>query len=170
MNIFGIGGVELILIFVLMLVVAGPKRMIQWAYVMGKWVAKFRVMWSQTVDLVNQELNAAGYDVQLPKDAPTRKNVTRWAQNTLNKTSDDPIKTTLNEIKADMESLDKEVKEVSTAIAEPKKHQWNLTPKPHTTAANGAAISKNTENTSADANDFGNWSQLGGDSQDTAQG
>ena len=36
MDILGIGGGELVLIVLVMLVVAGPKRMIQWAYIAGK--------------------------------------------------------------------------------------------------------------------------------------
>ena len=36
MNIFGLGGAELVVIIVIMLVVAGPTRMVSWAYIKGE--------------------------------------------------------------------------------------------------------------------------------------
>ena len=44
MNILGVGGPELLIILVLMYVIFGPKRMIQYARVLGQYVAKFRRM------------------------------------------------------------------------------------------------------------------------------
>ncbi len=72
MNIFGIGEMELAVILVLMLIVAGPKRMIQWAYVLGTYVTKLRGMWTETVGYLQKELDDAGLEVQLPKEPPTR--------------------------------------------------------------------------------------------------
>lgn len=48
MDILGIGGWELVAIIIIMLVVAGPKRMIQWSYTAGKYVAIMRKMWAET--------------------------------------------------------------------------------------------------------------------------
>lgn len=80
MNIFGIGGAELVLILLIMLIVAGPKRMLKWAYVVGTWVGKFRVMWEQVVDVMQKEVDAAGMDVEIPRELPTRRNLGRAAE------------------------------------------------------------------------------------------
>lgn len=77
MNIFGIGGAEFIVILLIMLIIAGPKRMATWAVIMGKYVGKLRVMWSEVVDVVQKEIDEAGVDVKLPKDLPTRQNISK---------------------------------------------------------------------------------------------
>lgn len=77
MNIFGIGGAELIVIMLIMLIIAGPKRMATWAVILGKYVGKLRVMWSEVVDVVQKEIDEAGVDVKLPKDIPTRQNISK---------------------------------------------------------------------------------------------
>lgn len=77
MNFFGIGGTELVLIVLIMLIVAGPKRMIQWAYVLGVWVGKARLMWQQAVEVLQKEMDEAGVNVQLPKEPPTRQSLQR---------------------------------------------------------------------------------------------
>ena len=75
MEIFGIGGAEMVAIFVIMLVVAGPKRMIQWAYVLGQYVAKARAMWAEVMSGVQKEIDDAGLDVKLPTSIPPRANL-----------------------------------------------------------------------------------------------
>ena len=62
MNIFGIGTTELIIIFVLMMVVAGPKRMIAWAYVAGQYMAKLRDLWQEASGVLKKELEQAGLE------------------------------------------------------------------------------------------------------------
>jgi Sec-independent protein secretion pathway components len=76
MNILGIGGPELILILLIMLIVAGPKRMIAWAYTLGKYIARFRRMWEETVDVLQKEFDEAGVDIKVPRELPTRANLT----------------------------------------------------------------------------------------------
>jgi Sec-independent protein translocase protein TatA len=65
MNIFGIGPSELAIILLLMLIVAGPKRMAQWAYVMGQYMAKMRVMWQETSLILKKELEDAGIEPEV---------------------------------------------------------------------------------------------------------
>ena len=65
-NILGVGLPELIVILVIMLVVAGPKRMIVWAYQLGIWVQKFRRIFDETVAAFRKELEAS--DIELPKE------------------------------------------------------------------------------------------------------
>ena len=72
MEIFGVGAGEVVAILVIMLVVAGPKRMVQWAYVLGQYVSKARAMWGDVMAGVQKEIDDAGLDVQLPKTMPTR--------------------------------------------------------------------------------------------------
>ena len=76
-NFFGIGGTELVVIALIMLIVAGPKRMIRWAYVLGVWVGKARTLWQQAVEALQKEMDEAGVNVQLPKEPPTRQTITR---------------------------------------------------------------------------------------------
>ena len=75
MEIFGVGGAELAAILIIMLIVAGPKRMIQWAYILGQYTAKARAMWAETMNYVQKEINDAGIDVELPKNIPTRSSL-----------------------------------------------------------------------------------------------
>jgi Sec-independent protein translocase protein TatA len=172
MNILGIGGAELILILILMLVIAGPKRMIQWAYIMGRWIAKFRVMWSQTVDMVQREFDDAGVGVKLPKTPPTRKDLVKMMEDAV-APANDPLRKTLDEVKSDVEGIGRDVN--AAGVARPANPA---------SAASGAAMgawtnadrlakAKNGQNghtapsTSATTtavnppavSDFGNWSK-----------
>jgi len=72
MNFLGIGPAEVLVIFVIMLVVAGPKRMVQWAYQIGRYTSQIRKMFQEAMDAFNKELNDAGIDLKdLAKDIPT---------------------------------------------------------------------------------------------------
>lgn len=84
MEILGVGGWELVLILVIALVVAGPARMIRWAYQMGQFFAKLRVLWAQAAASLQKEFDAAGLDVQVPKDVPTRQTLRRDLTNMVN--------------------------------------------------------------------------------------
>lgn len=97
MNIFGIGGAELVLIFMIMLVVAGPKRMIRWAYFLGQQVGRLRKMWAEVVDVMQKEVDAAGLDVEIPRDLPTRATMTKFIRDVA-KPYTDPMQATLNEV------------------------------------------------------------------------
>lgn len=151
MNILGIGGPELIIILVLMLVVAGPKRMIQWAYIMGTYVAKFRRMWAETVDVLQQEFDEAGVGVQIPKDLPTRGNIRSQAARMMS-TVTDPVKETMGQ-------LDAEVKQIGTATgttvqpSKPAARTSNGHSSPRTTSASAA---RRPAKHSGDG--FGSWS------------
>ena len=115
MNVFGVGAWELVAILLIMLVFAGPKRMIHWSYVLGQHVAKFRKIWSETVDLVQKEFDEAGVDIKLPKEPPTRKNLNRSLTDAV-KPMTQPVQDSLNEVKQDVETF----KDVSDALNENK--------------------------------------------------
>jgi sec-independent protein translocase protein TatA len=101
MNIFGVGGMELIFILIIMLVVAGPKRMIKWAYILGQYTSKLRRMWEETVDVLQKEMDDAGVDVKIPRDLPTQGNLRRMASSAVNNAVSPvtkPIQETINEV------------------------------------------------------------------------
>ena len=120
MNIFGVGGAEVVVIIMIMLIVAGPKRMIRWAFVIGQYVGKFRMLWSQMVDVMQDEVDAAGLDVKLPREIPTKQNLAQTAgafmkpytqslENTLDEVAQ-PIKETMQETDKTFEEAKKEIK------------------------------------------------------------
>ena len=111
MNVFGVGAWELLAILLIMLVFAGPKRMIHWSYILGQHVSKFRKIWSETVDLVQKEFDEAGVDIKLPKEPPTRKNFNRAVTDAM-KPMTKPVQDSLDEVKKDLDT----VKEVSDTL------------------------------------------------------
>ena len=119
MEIFGIGGAEMVAIFVIMLVVAGPKRMIQWAYVLGQYVSKAREMWAEVMVGVQKEIDAAGLDVKLPTTLPTRANLNSltnpvsnvWAGITA------PVQDVMNDVSTEIKQTHSELRD---AVSEEK--------------------------------------------------
>jgi Sec-independent protein translocase protein TatA len=73
-NFLGIGIPELILIFVLLFTVAGPKRMVKWAFELGRYAAQLRKMFQETIDAFKREIDVADLDISkdLPK-LPTKR-------------------------------------------------------------------------------------------------
>jgi Sec-independent protein translocase protein TatA len=109
MEILGIGGAELIAILLIMLVVAGPKRMIQWAYILGQYTAKLRQMWAETMKMVQKEFDQAGVDIQVPKDIPTRANL-KSQMNKAFTTITQPTQDVIDEVKAEIRDVEQQVK------------------------------------------------------------
>jgi mttA/Hcf106 family len=104
MNILGIGGWELLAILLIMLLVAGPKRMIHWAYILGQYVAKFRAMWSETVDVIQKEFDDAGVGIQIPKDIPTRGNLNKQIGKAMESVTR-PVKDTMDKATAEVNQI-----------------------------------------------------------------
>ena len=135
MNVFGVGALELLAILLIMLVFAGPKRMIHWSHILGQHVSKFRKIWSETVDLVQKEFDEAGVDIKLPKEPPTRKNFNRTVTDAM-KPMTKPVQDSLDEVKKDLDT----VKEVSNTLNDKK---------PKTTPE---AVKSNSKSTSREVN------------------
>jgi Sec-independent protein translocase protein TatA len=117
MEIFGVGGGELLAILIIMLVVAGPKRMIQWAYILGKYTAKARRVWADTMTYVQKEFEQAGLNVELPKEPPTRANLTRMVSKQVGKAMapvTKPIQDVLNEASAEIKQFESQTSIVDT--------------------------------------------------------
>lgn len=119
MEVFGVGGMELVAILIIMLVVAGPKRMIQWAYVLGQYAARFRAMWSEVMVGVQKELDAAGMDVRLPKTMPTKADLNRQILNRMNPATNvwasitAPVQDVMNDVNAELHEAVQEEKVAS---------------------------------------------------------
>jgi Sec-independent protein translocase protein TatA len=136
-NIFGVGGAELVVIFVIMLVVAGPKRMIRWAYVLGQYVGKLRKLWGEVVDMMQDEADAAGLGIKIPKDLPTKQGLTKLVADAVKPYSDE---------------LNKPVKELQDSLRDTAS-EANSTVKESAESANLGAWSANNDN----SNGLGTW-------------
>lgn len=107
MEILGVGGAELIAIFIIALIVAGPKRMMQWAYRMGKYTSKLRALWAESMAYLQQELKEAGMEVELPKEPPTRGSLNRQINKALDPVTR-PIREALDETQAQVNPAKKQ--------------------------------------------------------------
>lgn len=147
MNILGVGGWELVAILLIMLMVAGPERMIRWAYQLGRYAAYFRRMWAETMKVLQEGLNDAGIDVELPKEIPTRGSINREINKAVQNIS--------NPLNEPLKEIDSSLKLVSSA-ANPK------------TASTSAPSAPDTDEPSAEG--LGTWSgdKLPPDSQNGA--
>lgn len=57
MDLFGMGGAEIILVLVIALVVLGPKRVVEFAGTLGKMVLNLKKMTSDLTTTVTKEIN-----------------------------------------------------------------------------------------------------------------
>jgi Sec-independent protein translocase protein TatA len=158
MDILGVGGWELVAIVLIMLIVAGPKRMIGWSYTLGRYVGMARDMWAQTARQLEKELKDSGVDVELPKDIPTKLTLSSSiakAVTSVSKPLSDPLKQPLDEIQKDLNTLRQPVTPGDpTAFRESKSTaKANGVPAPEP-----AAPSSNGDNAAPPATDFGSWS------------
>ncbi len=175
MDILGVGGWEFVAIFLIMLVVAGPKRMIQWSYTMGKYVAQLRHMWAETAEMLQKEFDEAGVDVKVPKDIPTRATLNQEIGRALTPITK-PFQELLDATKREIESTQKSVTSATkfdlapmtkpttpaTAPATPEPSaQPEPSTKPETPAAESApATPPEAPATTASSNGkYGTWSQ-----------
>lgn len=106
MEFLGFGGMELLTILLITLIVAGPKRMIEWAYIAGRYLAKLRIVWKQMMESVQQEFDEAGIDMKVPKDIPTRREINRLAND-----ASRPLRESMQRAMSDYEDEVKELKD-----------------------------------------------------------
>jgi len=161
MNILGIGGAEFVLIFIIMLIVAGPKRMIAWSYTLGTYIAKFRRMWEETVDVLQKEFDEAGVGIQVPRELPTRTNLNRQATKALSSVTR-PVQDALDDVSGEL----KDIKDTTAATARKTSDtvSGNGTPRPaaaprptSTAAPRPSAAPPPAKPAAADS--FGTWSR-----------
>jgi Sec-independent protein translocase protein TatA len=165
MEIFGVGGLELVAILIIMLVVAGPKRMIQWSYTLGRYMSVLRRMWSETAAALQKELDAAGVDVQVPKDIPTRQNLrTEVARMATPLTK--PFQEGMNSVKTELDEVKQSVNVPRTNLMPstqvPPKNK-PVTPvengRPAVQSENGSGTTTPPPSDTPSAPDFGTWSK-----------
>jgi Sec-independent protein translocase protein TatA len=144
MEILGVGTPELIAILIIMLIVAGPKRMIQWAYTLGQYTAKLRKMWAEMMTYMEKEMAAAGVDVELPKEIPTRATVIHE----INKLGEKAMSPVTKPIDDTLKDVSNQVKEIKT--------QTNIAQE------NGRKVNQpsNSASTSNGKPNFGTWSDV----------
>jgi Sec-independent protein translocase protein TatA len=156
MELLGIGAWELIAILLVMLLVAGPKRMIAWSYKLGQYVAVMRKMWGETAQMLQKELDDAGVNIKVPTEPPTRGSIQKEISRAIAPVTK-PITDSLDEVKKDMGDV-----KASTSMGSWSRTAANKTPaptpeKPAETAAQNGQSSQNGQ-----AN-FGTWSSPSGD-------
>jgi len=172
MNIFGVGGWELLLIVLIALIVAGPKRIAVWAYQVGLWSAKLQDLWSEFAATLQAEMDEAGVNVEIPKRPPTREELTRSVQKfgqEIAKSAEEP----LEDVKQDVEKFRAEIRAENHAISQnidgPQRADMvnrTVAPPPNETEKADKAPDKPAEATPAGENkdprevDLGTW---GGD-------
>ncbi len=135
MNILGIGGMELALILLITLFVAGPKRLLSWSHQLGRFLARAQRLWADSASLLQRELDEAGMDIRVPRQIPTRRGLTqqlRGAMRQAVRPLGEPIEEIQDELRADLRALSQD--------AAPKE---------------GGNPSAGT----ADASDYGSWSE-----------
>lgn len=150
MDILGIGGWELVVIFIIMLVVAGPQRMIRWSYVMGQWVGKLRNLWREMATQLQKEIDAAGVDIKVPTQPVTRASMQRDMLNSLNKAAK-PLKDPLNAVKTEVDNAARGV--TPAAAAKPATSAFAPPEKPAEEAPQAAETSGSSK--------FGAWASSG---------
>jgi Sec-independent protein translocase protein TatA len=160
MEIFGVGGPELVLILIIMLVFAGPKRMLQWAYQLGKLTAKARQMWAESMGYLQKEFDEAGVGIELPKELPTRGSLNKTISEQAGKLMSPvtkPVEDALSETKAQLDDIKKGATIAPAAGNPVSKPATPPTPKPEPAAAsNGESASLGTWSTGQ--SDLGSWS------------
>lgn len=168
MNFFGLGAPEFVVVVIIALIIAGPKRMVQWMYVFGRWTAKARVMWGEVVDVLQRELNDSGVDVKLPREMPTRGTLNRVAQDAL-KPLAEPVKDVIQDVKNVGDEVNSAAREARTA-AQPPTPSTPPPPKPMPPMVSDAAQKPkfgnlttpmpNHQAPKAPIGGFGTWAQV----------
>jgi Sec-independent protein translocase protein TatA len=152
MDILGIGGWEFVAILIIMLIVAGPKRMIQWSYTLGKYVATLRKMWSETAAMLQKEFDDAGVDIKVPTQPPTRGSIKRDVAKALAPMTK-PIQDTIDEVKQEVEPI-KEAVSIPRTLGKPVTKSTSEETEPSVETQNGRNTPQQT-----DKPDFGTWSE-----------
>lgn len=119
MNIFGVGGWELLLIITIALIVAGPKRIAVWMYMLGQFAGKLQNVWSEFAQTLQAEMDDAGIDVEIPRTPPTRADLTRSVQNIgreLTKSAEAPVKEVVDEVKGFGDRIQAENKAIGRGL------------------------------------------------------
>ncbi|TVR24081.1 MAG: hypothetical protein EA396_02150 [Anaerolineaceae bacterium] len=108
MSIFGIGIWEIVMIMLIALIVAGPRRLLNWAYVTGRFFAQMRQLWDRTVSAMQKEIDSAGVDFKLPKDPTDRRAMRRLAEDAVRPLRE-PMEKAMRDYEAERNGIQKEL-------------------------------------------------------------
>jgi Sec-independent protein translocase protein TatA len=156
MSFFGVGGWELMLILLIALIVAGPKRMLEWAYYAGRALGKLRVMWGQVMETIQQELDESGVDVKLPKTLD-RREINRSASQFMRPFTEEVRRAEeayREEMKKADDAYQQEVKALDASIRSSGEEHVTNDHEPQQAASNGAADADKPDGQDG----FGTWS------------
>lgn len=159
MNFFGVGGWEILLILLIMLIVAGPKRMLQWAYFGGRILAQIRGMWSQAMDGIQRELDDAGVDFKVPKQL-SRNEMNRAARDFI-KPFEDQYREAEREYKQEVKALDSSIKgadQANGATSASNNGTSNNTNTEESTSKPAPSSSSRSSSPPATSSSYGTWS------------
>jgi len=81
MEIFGVGAAEILVVALLLLIVAGPKRSAEWAREAGRYVSQIRMIWQRMMQDLRDEIGEDANEIiktaqQIQKTALDVKKVT----------------------------------------------------------------------------------------------
>ncbi len=157
MNILGVGGWELVAILVIMLIVAGPERMIRWAYHMGRYMAYFRRMWSDSMQVLQEGLKESGIDIDLPKDIPTSRRQVGQKISTMVDSVAKPLREPLDEVQATLKQVDvaTSIEKAETASKADNTKKTRIPAKPYPDDTDSGTWSEHEQE---DKSGFGTWS------------
>ena len=93
---------ELLLILLITITVAGPRRMITWSYELGRWLAKAQKMWAESARMMQKELDEAGIDFKVPPKIPTRQRLNQQLQGAIRRAAE-PIQEPLKELQGEVQ-------------------------------------------------------------------
>ena len=156
MSFFGVGTWELLVILLIALIIAGPKRMLEWAYYLGRALGQLRVMWSQVMETIQHELDESGVDVKLPKTL-NRREINRTASDLMRPFTEEVRRAEeayRTEIKSIEEKYEQEVKALDAAIREDGDMAKSDEPSQQQAQSNGVVDTQDSNN----QHRFGTWS------------
>lgn len=156
MELLGIGAWELVAILLVMLLVAGPKRMIAWSYKLGQYVAVMRKMWGETAQMLQKEFDDAGVDFKVPTEPPTRGSLQKEISRAIAPVAK-PITDSMDEVKKDIGDVKQATSMGSWSRTSASKTPPPTPEKPAETAA------QNGQGSQSGSANFGTWSNPSGD-------
>jgi Sec-independent protein translocase protein TatA len=130
MSLFGVGIMELVLVVMIALIVAGPKRMIQWAYLTGRFIAQAQHTWSKAISAMQKEFDDAGVDLHLPKDPMNPQEMRRFKEEAL-KPIREPMEQAIRDYQQEQRNLHNEIKQIDNEVkTDPQQDDPSTTPPP----------------------------------------
>ena len=151
MSLFGVGIMELALVIMIALIVAGPKRMLQWAYLAGRFLAQAQHTWSKAISAMQKEFDEAGVDLHLPKDPTNREEMRRFKEEAF-KPIRQPMEQAIRDYHEEQRNLYNEVKQIEAEVSDAVKQADDV---PEDQSATPSTPPDNQP-----VNGFGTWSNL----------